>query len=75
MLATLVLYMTPKSALPGLQVVLSTSEKNVNIHLQRKTDRPDMMSYILSHKKSSPETGMSEAEMIANSMAVIVGGE
>jgi len=75
MLATLVLYMTPKSALPGLQVVLSTSEKNVNIHLQRKTDRPDMVSYILSHKKSSPKTGMSEAEMIANSMAVIVGGE
>jgi hypothetical protein len=64
--------MTPKSALPGLQVVLSISEKNVSIHLRHL---PDMMSYILSHKKSSPETGMSEAEMIANSMAVIVGGE
>jgi hypothetical protein len=75
MLATLVSYMTPKSALAGLQSALSTSEKNVNIHLQRKTDRPDMVSYILSHNKSSPENGMSEAEMIANSMAAIVGGE
>jgi cytochrome P450 len=33
-----------------------------------------MVSYILSHNKSSPETGISEAEMIANTMAVIVGG-
>ena len=33
-----------------------------------------MMSYIISHNKSSPETSMSESEMIANSMAVIVAG-
>jgi cytochrome P450 len=73
-LATLVSYITPKSALAGLQLVLSTSEKNVKDRLQRKIDRPDMMSYILTHNKSSPETSMSEAEMISNSMAVIVGG-
>ncbi|PMD45048.1 cytochrome P450 [Hyaloscypha variabilis F] len=74
LLATFVSYITPKSALVGLQLVLSTSEKNVKIRLQRKTNRPDMMSYILSHNKTSPENSMSEAEMIANSMAIIVAG-
>jgi len=73
-LATLVSYITPKSALAGLQLVLSTSEKNVKNCLKRKTDRPDMMSYILSHNEASPEASISEAEMIANSMAIIVAG-
>lgn len=73
-LATLIAYITPKSALAGLQLVLSTSENNVRNRLRRKTEQPDMMSYILSHNKTSPETSMSEAEMIANSMAVIIAG-
>jgi hypothetical protein len=66
--------MTPKSVLASLQLVLSISEQNVNNRLKRKTDSLDMVSYILSQNKSSPETGISEAEMIANTMAVIVGG-
>jgi cytochrome P450 len=74
MLVTLVSYITPKSALAGLQLVLSTSEKNVQNRLQRKTDRPDMMSYILSHNQTSPDARISESEIIANSMAVIVAG-
>jgi cytochrome P450 len=73
-LATLVAYITPKSALAGLQLVLSTSEKNVIKRLQRKTELPDMMSYILSYNETTPESSMSEAEMIANSMAVIIAG-
>jgi cytochrome P450 len=74
MLATLVSYIMPKSALASLQLVLSTSEKNIQSRLQRKADRPDMMSYILSHNQTSPDTRISESEMIANSMAVIVAG-
>ncbi|KAE9375433.1 isotrichodermin C-15 hydroxylase [Stipitochalara longipes BDJ] len=73
-LATLVSYITPNSALAGLKLVLSTSEKNVKTRLQRKTDRPDMMYYILSHNKTSSETSMLEEEMIANSMAIVVAG-
>ncbi|KAE8452791.1 hypothetical protein EG329_013063 [Mollisiaceae sp. DMI_Dod_QoI] len=73
-LKTFVSWITPKSALAGLKLVLDTSEQNVKARLARKSDRPDMMSYILSHNESSPSTRMTEDEMIANSMAVIVGG-
>ncbi|KAH7407559.1 cytochrome P450 ClCP1 [Cadophora sp. MPI-SDFR-AT-0126] len=73
-LEKLVSYITPKSALAGLNLVLTTSEANVKSRLRRKPDRPDIMSYILQHNELSPETGMSEAEMIMNSMALIVAG-
>ena len=73
-LERLVSYITPKSALAGLNLVLSTSETNVKSRLRRKTDRADIMSYIMQHNTSSPETGISEAEMITNSMALIVAG-
>jgi cytochrome P450 len=73
-LKTLLSYITPASALAGLRLVLETSKKNVQAGLARKTDRPDMMSYILSHNETSPLTRMTEDEMIANSMAVIVAG-
>lgn len=67
-------YITPASALAGLKLVLDTSEQNVKARLARKTDRPDMMSYILSHNETSPSTRMTEEEMIANSVGIIVGG-
>ncbi|KAF8863522.1 cytochrome P450 [Acephala macrosclerotiorum] len=73
-LKTLVGYITPASALAGLKLVLDTSEQNVKARLAHKSNRPDMMSYILSHNQSSPSTAMTEEEMIANSMAVIVAG-
>ncbi|CZR53260.1 related to cytochrome P450 CYP3/CYP5/CYP6/CYP9 subfamilies [Phialocephala subalpina] len=73
-LKTLVGYITPASALAGLKLVLDTSKRNVKTRLARKSDRPDMMSYILAHNEFSPSTRMSEEEMIANSMAVIVAG-
>lgn len=65
---------TPASALAGLRLVIDTSAQNVKARLARKTDRPDMMSYILSNNESSPSTRMTQGEMIANSMTVIVGG-
>lgn len=73
-LNTLVSYITPKLALEGLNLVLRTSAENVRTRLEKQTDRPDMMSYILAHNKSNPEDSLSEEEMAANSMALIIAG-
>lgn len=73
-LNTLVSYVTPKSALAGLNLVLETSAENVRKRLERKTDRPDMMSYILAHNEANPSQSISEEEMMANSMALIIAG-
>ena len=42
--------------------------------LKLKTDRPDIMSYILAHNDASPDTRMSEPEMEFNSMALTIAG-
>lgn len=74
LLKNLLSHTTPAYGLTGLKLVLDTSEQNVKARLARKTDRPDMMSYLLSYNESSPSAPMAEEEMIANSLAIIVGG-
>jgi cytochrome P450 len=73
-LNTLISYITPKSALAGLNLVLRTSTENVRRRLESKTDRPDMMSSILAHNEANPSLSMSEEEMVANSMALVIAG-
>lgn len=74
MLKALVVAITPSSAMWGLRMVLSTTEEKVKVRLNKKTERPDFISYILSHNDTSPSSKISEEEMIANSMALIVAG-
>lgn len=73
-LNTLVSYITPKSALEGLNLVLTTSAENVRKRLESKAERPDMMSSILAHNDANPSQSLSEEEMVANSMALIIAG-
>jgi hypothetical protein len=70
----LIPYITPKSAMTGLSMVLSTASENVRVRLKSTTQRPDIMSYIFSHNKDIPTTGLSEGEMEANSMALVIAG-
>jgi len=70
----LIPYITPKSAMAALIMVMETGESNVKQRLSRKTDRKDVISYILANNESSPSTVMSEPEMVQNSTALIVAG-
>lgn len=74
LLNKLVSYFTPKFALEGLNLVLRTSAENVRNRLGSETDRPDIMSFILAHNEVNPSQALSEGEMVANSMALIIAG-
>jgi len=67
LLNALVPFMTPKSALAGLNEVFNTARRNVQARLRRETERPDMMTFM--------EKGdMSEEEIVSNSTVSIVAG-
>lgn len=66
--------MMPASARASLELVLTTSKTNVENRLGRKTDRPDFMYYLMAYNEANPGTALSEAEIVANSMTLIVGG-
>ena len=63
---------TPKSALTGLNLMLTTSAENVRERLENDTDRPDMMSYVLAYDEANLSQSMSEEEMVANSLAIVI---
>ncbi|MCJ1245733.1 hypothetical protein MMC30_002937 [Trapelia coarctata] len=73
-LRTVAQMFTPKSAMAGLNMVISTSERNVNERLLKKTESLDFMSYVMAHNKAHPSAALSEKEMVANSTTLIVGG-
>ena len=73
-LNALVSFITPKSALAGLKFVLNMSAENVSKRLEITTERPDMMSYILAYNEANPSQSISEEEMIANSMTIVIAG-
>jgi cytochrome P450 len=66
LLNALVPYVTPKSALAGLNLVFDTARENVRARLKRKMGRPDVMSFV--------ETGEMSEEIVANSTVLIVAG-
>ncbi|RAL64939.1 hypothetical protein DID88_001530 [Monilinia fructigena] len=65
---------TPASALRDLRRVLEIGHVKVQDRLHHDVDHPDIMSHVIDHNKSSPETGLSTGEIEMNSMAVIVAG-
>jgi cytochrome P450 len=65
---------TPKSAMSDLHSVLDTTHAKVKARLANPTERRDMISHVLEHNKTSPEMELSQGEIEANSMAIIVGG-
>ncbi|MCJ1240351.1 hypothetical protein MMC14_008353 [Varicellaria rhodocarpa] len=73
-LRDLAMYITPKSAMAGLNLVVSTSERNVKERLSRKASQPDFISYVLAHNETYPSAALSEQEIVANSTTLIVGG-
>ncbi|KAK9427306.1 cytochrome P450 monooxygenase [Lipomyces doorenjongii] len=70
----LLMKITPESAMADLHFALSTTHEKVQERLSRESDRPDMISHIVAHNKASPGTGLSQGEIEANSMAIIVAG-
>jgi cytochrome P450 len=70
----LVSILTPKSAMDGLNFVIDTSQINVRKRLASKSPRPDFMSYILAFNEETPSQALSNDEMVAASMTLIVAG-
>lgn len=65
---------TPESAMSDLHSVLDTTHTKVKARLAQPTERRDMISYVLEHNKTYPEMELTQGEIEANSMAIIVGG-
>ncbi|RDL34574.1 Cytochrome P450 ClCP1 [Venustampulla echinocandica] len=65
---------TPKSAMADLEQALATAHSKVKDRLSREPDHPDIMTHVIEHNKLSPETGLSQGEIEANSMAIVVAG-
>lgn len=67
LLNALVPYVTPKSALAGLNLVFGMARENVQARLKMQTERPDVMSFM--------EKGdLTEEEIVSNSTVLIVAG-
>ena len=66
--------MMPASSRASLEFVVRTSEKNVENRLGRRIDRPDFMYYLMAYNDANPSDTLSKAEIVANSMNLIVGG-
>lgn len=71
---SLLMKITPKSAMADLEFALSTAHEKVQERLSYESDRPDIIAHVIAHNKASPETGLSRGEIEANSMAIIVAG-
>ena len=69
----LIPYVTPKSAMAALHMVMETADSNVKQRLSRKTNRKDVILYVLAYNQSSKPV-VSEGEMIQNSTALIIAG-
>ncbi|PQE22673.1 cytochrome P450 1 protein [Rutstroemia sp. NJR-2017a BVV2] len=74
LLHTILMKITPASALRDLRQALETGHLKVQDRLQHDVDCRDIMSHVIDHNRSSPETGLSTGEIEMNSMAVIVAG-
>ncbi|PQE23091.1 cytochrome P450 1 protein [Rutstroemia sp. NJR-2017a WRK4] len=75
LLHTILTKLTPASALRDLRQALETGHLKVQDRLkQDDVHRRDIMSHVIDHNRSSPETGLSTGEIEMNSMAVIVAG-
>lgn len=65
---------TPKSAMADLEQALATAHSKVKDRLSREPDHPDIMAHVIEHNKLSPEAALSQGEIEANSMAIVVAG-
>ncbi|KAL8665787.1 MAG: hypothetical protein Q9202_001909 [Teloschistes flavicans] len=73
-LAGLISWITPQSALAGLDLVKSVGASNVRACLERGSDGRDFMSCMMAHNTASPSASLSEQEMAATSTNLIIGG-
>jgi cytochrome P450 len=74
-LEAIIMAITPKSAMADLQQVLVTTHNKVKDRLAREEpEYSDIISHIISHNASSPDTALTPGEIEANSMAIIVAG-
>ncbi|KAF7941446.1 hypothetical protein BELL_0061g00170 [Botrytis elliptica] len=74
LLEAFLMKITPDSALRDLRQALETGHLKVQDRLSHDVDRPDIMSHIIDHNKSSAETALSMGEIEMNSMALIAAG-
>ena len=71
-LTKLLMAMTPKKIIEEGQAHMELAKEQTNKRLAMKTDRNDIMSYIIRH--NGKETGMSLLETQAQSYVIIIGG-
>jgi cytochrome P450 len=71
-LTSLLMAITPKKVVEEGKAHMQLAVAQANKRLAMKTDRPDIMSYIIQH--NGKETGMSVEEIQANSYIIIIGG-
>ncbi|KIW01823.1 uncharacterized protein PV09_06675 [Verruconis gallopava] len=71
-LTKLLMSITPKKVIEEGQAHMQLAVAQANKRLAMRTDRNDIMSYIIKH--NGKETGMSVEEIQANSYVIIIGG-
>ena len=59
---------------PPILAVVETAQRKVAERLSRKTDRPDMISYITSQSEAGLKQGLTPGEIEMNSFVVIAAG-
>ena len=69
---SLLMKLAPKEVVAKGREHVELCKSQANKRLAEKTDRPDFMSYIIRH--NDKETGMSLAEIHANTYVIIIGG-
>ena len=73
-LPAVIAWLTPKSAMAGLDLIRSFGANNVKARLAREVDDRDFMSYMMAHNMTNPSSLISEEEMATNSANLIIGG-
>jgi cytochrome P450 len=71
-LTKLLMALTPKKVIEEGKAHMQLAVAQANKRLALKTDRPDIMSYIIKHNGKA--SGMSVEEIQANSYVIIIGG-
>lgn len=71
-MSKLLIKLAPKKVVEASKQHVELCKRQANKRIAEKTDRPDFMSYILTH--NDKETGMTVPEIQANAYVVIIGG-
>jgi cytochrome P450 len=64
----------PKSAFADLERALSHAHTKVKARLSRTPDHPDVMAHIVEYNQANPKVRLTDGEIEANSMAIVVAG-